>query len=78
LNKNVLRLHSKNLTSTILVPKSYSTKLIQYCHGEMLMLIIGLYSRYINKTTSNSTSLSTSLQHLKKNTLESLLGFGIN
>ncbi len=34
----------------------------------MLMLIMSLYSQYVNKTTSNSTSLFTSLQHKKDNT----------
>ncbi len=41
---NVPGLHSNFFTSTSLVLKDYSTKLIQYCHGEMLMLIMGLYS----------------------------------
>jgi len=45
------------------MPKDYFTKLIQYCHGEMLMLIMGLYFQYINKTTYNFVSLSTFLQH---------------
>jgi hypothetical protein len=49
--------------------EDYSTKLIQYCYGVMLMLIMGLYSRYINKTTYNSTSLSTFLQYKKNNAL---------
>jgi hypothetical protein len=66
---NVPRLHSKFFTSTSSMLKDYSTKLIQYCHGKMLMLIMGLYSRYIDKTTSNSTYLSTSLQHKKDNAL---------
>jgi hypothetical protein len=39
----------------------------------MLMLIMDLYSQYINKITSNSTSHFTSLQH--KNILEGLLDF---
>ncbi len=33
------------------------------------MLIMGLYSQYINKITFNSTSLFTSLQHKKDNAL---------
>ncbi len=61
--KKIPGLHSKNLISTSLMPKDYFTKLIQYCHGEMLMLIMGLYFQYINKTTYNFVSLSTFLQH---------------
>jgi hypothetical protein len=33
------------------------------------MLIMGLYSQYISKTTSNFTSFFTSLQHKKDNAL---------
>jgi hypothetical protein len=35
----------------------------------MLMLIMGLYSQYINKTTFNSTSFFTFQQHKKDNAL---------
>ncbi len=33
----------------------------------MLMLIMNVYSQYISKTRSNSTSLFTSLQHKNEN-----------
>ncbi len=67
--KDVLGLHSRNLINTSLVPEDYSTKLIWYYHGEILMLIMGLYSKYISKTTSDYTSLFTSLQHKNDNAL---------
>jgi hypothetical protein len=41
-------------------------------HGKMLMLIMGLYFQYINKTTFNFTFFLTFLQHNKDNAFSAL------
>jgi len=60
LNKDELRLHHKNITSTSLVLENYSKKLIQYYHGEMLMLTMGLKDYSISIGPSIDTSSTTS------------------